>query len=133
MSQAGSHTRSSQHLDRLARGLFYRPIDEILAEPRIRILRTLNRFNWMYLPEINDLLDVREYLDRNLYSVTIGRLVWFGLVETRHVTTLKYFHEHYALGAKFEYHITTEGRDELREALDNQAIEIADQLPECAL
>lgn len=71
----------------MSRGFKFRyvPLDELLARPPIRILRALRRFDWLYVSDLRSVLDIDSapYLERNAFSVVLGRLIRGGLVERR--------------------------------------------------
>lgn len=64
----------------------YLPIDEVLANPRIRILRALRRFDEVAANELMHALDVADFdegnnRDRDRHAQALARLVKQGLVE----------------------------------------------------
>ena len=64
----------------------YRSIDDLLAAPRLRLLRALRWFDWVESRDLLAVLEVdadSESRERNSMQVTLGRLVRLGLVERR--------------------------------------------------
>ena len=88
-------------------GDLYVPLDEVLAKPRIRILRQLRHHDWTIAVELLDLIGTTSASERNRYACVLGSAVVAGLVERRD-----------RFGT-FEYRITQAGRAALRAAFDS--------------
>ncbi len=86
----------------------YVPLDELLERPRVRILRTLQRHDWMTTYELCELLNVPEH-ERNTFGSMVNRLARLGLIDRR--------------GARsFEYRINAAGRGDLIELLARSGV-----------
>lgn len=98
----------------------YLPLDELLAMPRVRILRTLTHFDWASGEDINVALDNLDERSANAHSMCLGRMVREGLVERRGLWGRSGSRRESRGGlnpAYTRYRITDAGRRELRDLL----------------
>jgi hypothetical protein len=83
----------------------YRPIDEQLDTPKIRLLRALRHFTWISVSELLQIMgESYDYTVINRYSQAMLRLAQRGLVDTDDT-----FSQHY-----LRYAINLKGLRELR-------------------
>jgi hypothetical protein len=91
-------------------GNTYHPLDELLETPLLRLLRGLSRFDWVCGRDLFDAIEVPQYTvdaeARNVYSVTLSRLVKRELAECR------------GPHASRDYRITPLGRRTLQDGFD---------------
>jgi hypothetical protein len=87
----------------------YNPLDEILADPRVQILRALRRFDWVECVDLFEAMGVSlEPIERNRYSAVLSRLTRGAFAARREPTTS------WKPGRQFNlYRITQSGIDEL--------------------
>lgn len=97
-----------------ARGIGYVPLDELLAMPRIRIVRTLLRFGWAEGVDIFEALGdvLHDPRVNNNYSVVLSRLVRERALKRREIVNGKG-----RSGGRYEYAVTLLGRVELAMAM----------------
>ena len=91
-------------------GILYRPIDEILQIPRVRILRALSRLGWVETADLTVHLEVTY--DEHVcgaYVSLVSRMVREGVIDRRATTGGR--------GSNFEHAISAAGRAELAEKL----------------
>lgn len=89
----------------------YRPLDETLAEPRVRILRALRYHDWVPSIDLTTALGLNKGKVMNTYHQTLKRLADKGLIERRHIYTV------YNTDNGHNYRITPAGRAELAKIL----------------
>jgi hypothetical protein len=96
---------------------FYFPIDELLARPRVRMLRVLVRYDdWMGSDDLYDACEVPEDpRARNSFSVELSRLVRVGEIERRKVRVTRLYRS--KMGSIGQYQITDKGREMLRDLI----------------
>lgn len=91
----------------------YKPIDELLQTPLLRLLRGLSRFDWVAMGELFDAIGVEEGWEstqRNSMTVALGRCVRNGQVDRRGPHSLR------------QYKITDVGRGLLAHGFERAAI-----------
>lgn len=102
----------------------YRPIDEILNQPIVRVLRRLRWFDWISLAELFDALDVEvlgtrngraRSRERDRYSAALEYAVRSGLVERG------------GKRPRCVYRITGAGRTELRRRVNGYDLSVANE------
>jgi hypothetical protein len=89
----------------------YRPLDEILSSPTVRILRALRWFDWVEMADLLDALDESDDLSAARIRVTMNYLVHTGRVESTGR----------GKGTRHRYRITQAGRGELARQLKRAA------------
>jgi len=85
----------------------YQPLDALLAQPQVRTLRKLRRFDWATIDEVYP--DAQPTEKHSAWRA-LKKLVAAGFVEIRDATT----------GRHNEYRITAAGRAELERVLASQ-------------
>jgi hypothetical protein len=91
-------------------GSDYRPIDELLAMPKVRVLRILRRFEWASSTEITDALEL-DAAEVGLYSATISRLFKDGAIDRSGDRIYSY-----------RYKVNAKGRTQLDRIIGRSAI-----------
>lgn len=98
---------------RWTRSARYMPLDELLEMPRVRILRTLQRFDWATCEDVRLALGIdADERDANTFSTMITRLAREGYLERDN--------------AQFppRYRINECGREHLRDLLARAGAEV---------
>lgn len=90
----------------------YRPLDQLLDNPRILVLRGLNRFDWVEPADLFDAIGVAEHVgpERNTFTKALSRAVQLGHVQRMTVPSMTGWNDTHLTLVR----ITSSGRRQLR-------------------